>query len=61
MRCHECSGSCDAVADLRDQLEPFAGRVADGAMAAFFLGGVAHTLGKLALAGGDTAIGTTEV
>jgi hypothetical protein len=46
-------GDRQAVADLRSQLEPFAERVADGAMATFFLGSVRHTLGELALAAWD--------
>ncbi len=60
-------GDSEAVADLRVQLEPFAARVADGAMATFFLGSVSHTLGELALCGGDVtaarayAIGALEL
>ena len=46
-------GDQEAVAALRADLEPYADRVADGAMAAFFLGSVRHTLAALALAAGD--------
>jgi DNA-binding SARP family transcriptional activator len=46
-------GDPDAVAELRRALEPFADRVADGAMAACFLGSVRHALAALALAAGD--------
>lgn len=46
-------GDPEAVAELRRHLEPYADRVADGAMAALFMGSVRHTLAVLALAGGD--------
>jgi tetratricopeptide (TPR) repeat protein len=46
-------GDAEAVADLRRTLEPFAERVADGAMAACFLGSVRHALAALAVAAGD--------
>ncbi|MEV8510896.1 BTAD domain-containing putative transcriptional regulator [Dactylosporangium sp. NPDC051484] len=46
-------GDRDAVAALRSQLEPFADRIADGAMAACFLGSVPHALASLALAVGE--------
>ncbi len=39
--------------ELRLLLEPYADRVADGAMAAFFMGSVRHALAALALAAGD--------
>lgn len=42
-----------AIADLRDQLTPYADRLAVGGMGAFFLGSVSHILGHLALAAGD--------
>ncbi|MGY4767165.1 BTAD domain-containing putative transcriptional regulator [Kribbella sp. CWNU-51] len=42
-----------AIAELREQLMPFADRLAVGGMGAFFLGSVSHTVGHLALAGGD--------
>jgi DNA-binding SARP family transcriptional activator len=48
-------GDSDALTDMRRQLEPFADRVADGAMAACFLGAVRHALAALALAAGDRA------
>lgn len=44
-----------AIADLRDQLTPYADRLAVGGMGAFFLGSVRHALGQLALAAGDRA------
>jgi hypothetical protein len=52
-------GDAEAVAELRAQLEPFADRVADGAMAAAFLGSVRHALAALALAQGDLAAART--
>jgi tetratricopeptide (TPR) repeat protein len=48
-------GDAEAVPDLRGRLEPFADRIADGAMAACFLGSVPHALAALALAAGDRA------
>jgi len=48
-------GDQRAIADLRDQLTPYADRLAVGGMGAFFLGSVGHTLGHLALAAGDRA------
>lgn len=48
-------GDREGAMELSRQLEPFAERVADGAMAAFFLGSVAHTLGELALTAGDVS------
>lgn len=47
-------GDRAAVADLRIQLEPYADRVADGAMAACFFGSVAHALALLDVAAGDS-------
>lgn len=46
-------GDPAAVAELRSSLEPFHDRVADGAMAALFVGSVRHALAALALADGD--------
>jgi DNA-binding SARP family transcriptional activator len=46
-------GDQDAVAELRRRLTPFADRVADGAMAACFLGSTRHALAALAFAVGD--------
>jgi hypothetical protein len=46
-------GDGEAIAELRRVLEPFADRIADGAMAAGFLGSVPHALAVLALAAGD--------
>lgn len=53
-------GDLGAVADLRGQLAPFADRVADGAMAACFLGSVRHALAALALAAGDADAAARE-
>jgi len=53
-------GDPDAVADLRGRLAPFADRVADGAMAACFLGSVRHALAALALAAGDADAAARE-
>nr|WP_246324921.1 AfsR/SARP family transcriptional regulator [Petropleomorpha daqingensis] len=50
----------DAVAELRRRLEPFADRIADGAMAAGFLGSVHHALATLALAAGDLPAARAE-
>jgi hypothetical protein len=46
-------GDAGAVADLRRHLEPYADRIADGAMAAGFAGSVRHALAVLALAAGE--------
>jgi predicted ATPase len=48
-------GDPRAIADLREQLTPFADRLAVGGLGAFFLGSVHHALGELALAAGDRA------
>jgi len=45
-------GEADAVAELRRQLTPYAGRLAVGGMSTFFFGRIAHTVGELALADG---------
>ena len=46
-------GDRRAIAELREQLTPYAGRLVIGGMGAFFLGSVSHTVGELALAAGD--------
>ena len=45
----------EAVAQLRRQLTPYAEHLAAGSMSSSFLGSVAHTLGRLALADRDLA------
>jgi hypothetical protein len=53
-------GDPEAVGELRRMLEPFADRVADGAMAACFLGSVRHALAVLAVAAGDAEVAVRE-
>lgn len=54
-------GDRTAIGDLRRQLEPYAVRLANFGVTAFFSGTVGHTVGELALAEGDDEAGRAHL
>ncbi len=54
-------GDAEAIRDLRGQLEPYASRLANFGVTAFFQGSIAHTVGELALAEGDVEEGLAHL